>query len=80
LTDDRKHWAEVQRLLRDAVQDLSPGLDAKAVGAITEYLDHNELELALRSIQIAANEQNISISPVALERIKRAASLMRIDL
>ena len=47
---------------------------------VTDFLEHNELEFALRSMQSAAEEQAVSFPPAAMRDLKRAAFLMRIDL
>ena len=78
MTDLRALWAEIQQLLRGALAEIK--LEASANAVAVNYLENNELELALRSIRSAVEERNVTLPTAAAEKLKRAAFLMRVDL
>ena len=57
-----------------------PKLDATATLNVTDYIEHNELELALRTMQEATQEQCVSLPEEASQHLKQAAFLMKVDL
>lgn len=80
MTELREHWPEIQKLLRASLSEVSAELDSKTIEAVTDFLDQNELELALRWMRSAAEEHKIKFSGIVARDLKRAAFLMRIDL
>lgn len=80
MTDMHKHWAEVRSQLLGAMTDIGAALPQKVTDIVTEWLEHNELELALRAIQEGAEEHGVQLSTKAAQHLQHAAYLMRLDL
>jgi hypothetical protein len=51
-------------------------LPPEATSIVTEWLENNELELALRAIEEAAEEHGVLLPAKAVQHLQRAAHLM----
>lgn len=80
MTDLHENWAKVQTQLLGAMAEIGAVMPPAVTGIVTEWLEHNELELALRAIQEGAKEHDVQLSPKAMQHLKQAAHLMRLDL
>jgi len=80
MTDLHEHWSKVRTQLLGAMTEIGAALPPKVTTSVTEWLENNELELALRAIQEGAEEHDVQVSSKAMHHLKQAAYLMRLDL
>lgn len=75
LKDLRDHWAKTEAVLRGVLAG-APALTDEDRSSILEYLDHNELGLALETLCSAIKIGAVTITPSQYEAIARVQAEM----
>ena len=71
--DLHEQWAKTEVHLRAALDEIRSSIDPKSVGAVEEYLDQNELGLALDVLVEAALASETPALPGAVEHLRAAS-------
>ena len=71
-------WDRVERDLREAVALLESEHQLSSLQTVEEFLDHNELGLALEVLVDDLMERELTPSPAAFRHLERAASAMEL--
>jgi hypothetical protein len=75
--DRSEHWARTEAQLRAALADARPAIDPESARWVEEYLDHNELGLAMAAFVDAALASEASELPEGtLDRLRAASAEM----
>jgi hypothetical protein len=75
--DRSEHWARAEAQLRAALADARPEIDPEPARWIEEYLDHNELGLAMDAlVEAAVASETAELPGSTVEHLRSASAEM----
>jgi hypothetical protein len=73
-------WDKVEPILRKTLVELSSSLGRADIDLVTDFLDHNELGVALEWMVSIVSERSVPIKETTRQGMHEAARLMNMSL